>query len=78
MVKIVWLDLNSSYAHSSLALPALHAQIKEDTNIEWAVVSATINEQVGPIINKVYQNTLSYAQCVNAKTEWIFPKIHPV
>ena len=23
---LLWLDLNSSYAHSSLALPAIHAQ----------------------------------------------------
>ena len=68
MVKIVWLDLNSSYAHSSLALPALHAQIKEDTNVEWAVVSATINEQVGPIINKVYQEKPT----IIAASMWLF------
>ena len=35
-MKILWIDLNSSYAHSSLALPALHAQIADDTSIEWA------------------------------------------
>lgn len=68
MVKIVWLDLNSSYAHSSLALPALHAQIKEDTNVEWAVVSATINEQVGPIIEKVYQEKPT----IIAASMWLF------
>ena len=68
MVKIVWLDLNSSYAHSSLALPALHAQIKEDTNVEWAVVSSTINEQVGPIINKVYQEK----PAIIAASMWLF------
>ena len=33
-MKLLWLDLNSSYAHSSLALPALHAQIADDTTIE--------------------------------------------
>jgi len=27
-MKILWIDLNSSYAHASLALPAIHAQIK--------------------------------------------------
>ena len=68
MIKIVWLDLNSSYAHSSLALPALHAQIKEDTNFEWAVVSATINEQVGPIIEKVYQEKPT----IIAASTWLF------
>ena len=25
---LLWLDLNSSYAHSSLALPAIHAQVE--------------------------------------------------
>ena len=68
MIKIVWLDLNSSYAHSSLALPALHAQIKEDTSIKWAVVSATINEQVGPIIEKVYQEKPT----IVAASMWLF------
>lgn len=29
-MKILWLDLNSSYAHASLALPALHAQVMHD------------------------------------------------
>ena len=41
-MKLLWLDLNSSYAHSSLALPALHAQIADDTTVEWCMVSATI------------------------------------
>ena len=44
-MKILWIDLNSSYAHSSLALPALHAQIMTDPSIEWEIVSATINEK---------------------------------
>ena len=46
-MKILWIDLNSSYAHSSLALPALHAQIMTDPSIEWEIVSATINENAG-------------------------------
>ena len=35
-MKLLWLDLNSSYAHSSLALPALHAQIANNTDIEYS------------------------------------------
>ena len=50
-MKILWIDLNCSYAHSSLALPALHAQIAENTSIEWVIVSATINENVGSIVD---------------------------
>ena len=51
-MKILWIDLNSSYAHSSLALPALHAQIMTDPSIEWEIVSATINENVGMIVDE--------------------------
>ena len=41
---LLWLDLNSSYAHSSLALPAIHAQVEgKEGNVEWRKVSATIN-----------------------------------
>ena len=48
-MKILWIDLNSSYAHSSLALPALHAQLT-DNDIEWSIVSATINENIGATV----------------------------
>ena len=53
-MKIVWLDLNSSYAHSSLALPALQAQIADNTSIEWDIVSATINENPGMQLSLFY------------------------
>ena len=42
-MKLLWLDLNK-FVRSSLALPALHAQIANNTDIEWCTVSATINE----------------------------------
>ena len=54
-MKLLWLDLNSSYAHSSLALPALHAQIADDNAIEWDIVSATINENVGMVAGEIYR-----------------------
>ncbi len=54
-MKLLWLDLNSSYAHSSLALPALHAQIADDTTIEWCIVSATINENTGMVVSRIHQ-----------------------
>lgn len=53
MKKIVWLDLNCSYAHSSLALPALHAQMMDDERWQWQVVSATINEPVGQTVERL-------------------------
>jgi hypothetical protein len=41
-VKITWLDLNSSYSHSSLALPQLHTCcLAAGIQAEWKVVAAT-------------------------------------
>ncbi|HJD75400.1 MAG TPA: DUF4080 domain-containing protein, partial [Bacteroides reticulotermitis] len=67
-MKILWLDLNSSYAHSSLALPALHAQIMDDTTIEWDIVSTTINENTGMVVNQIYRRQPD----IIAATNWLF------
>lgn len=67
-MKILWIDLNSSYAHSSLALPALHAQIMTDTSMEWGIVSATINENVGMIVDEICRHRPD----VLAATAWLF------
>lgn len=67
-MKLLWLDLNSSYAHSSLALPALHAQIAADTSIQWEIVSATINENAGMIARDIY----NLQPDIVAATNWLF------
>ena len=67
-MKILWIDLNSSYAHSSLALPALHAQTKDDTDYEWGIVSATINENVGMVVDEICRQKPD----VLAATCWLF------
>ena len=67
-VKILWLDLNCSYAHASLALPALHAQQEETSSTEWEVVSATINENPGPIVQQLYDHRPD----IVASTAWLF------
>ena len=67
-MKILWIDLNSSYAHSSLALPALHAQIMTDPSIEWEIVSATINENAGMIVDEIYRHRPD----ILAATTWLF------
>ena len=36
-MKILWLDINSSYSHSSVALPAIHAQVDGRDEWEWCV-----------------------------------------
>lgn len=67
-MKILWIDLNSSYAHSSLALPALHAQIADNSSIEWEIVSTTINENVGMIVDEIYRHKPD----ILAATAWLF------
>ena len=67
-MKILWIDLNSSYAHSSLALPARHAQIMTDPSIEWEIVSATINENTGMIVDEIYRHRPD----ILAATTWLF------
>lgn len=67
-MKILWIDLNSSYAHSSLALPALHAQIMTDPSIEWEIVSATINENTGMIVDEIYRHRPD----ILTATTWLF------
>ncbi|MDR0892813.1 MAG: DUF4080 domain-containing protein [Mediterranea sp.] len=67
-MTLLWLDLNSSYAHSSLALPALHAQMSARPDVDWQVVSATVGETVGSIVDRVcvYHPQLIAATC------WLF------
>ena len=67
-MKILWIDLNSSYTHSSLALPALHAQIKGNTDYEWEIVSATINENLGTVVDEIYRHKPD----ILASTCWLF------
>lgn len=67
-MKLVWIDLNCSYAHSSLALPALHAQVMERTDVEWEVVRTTNNEVVGATVDAIY----ALRPDVIAATAWLF------
>ena len=66
--KILWIDLNSSYAHSSLALPALHAQVATREDVEWEIVSATVNENPGPMVSRIYRSRPD----ILAGTAWLF------
>lgn len=67
-MKILWLDLNCSYAHSSLALPALHAQIADNHSVDWDVLSTTINENAGMTVNDIYHCQPD----IIAATTWLF------
>ena len=68
-MKILWLDINSSYSHSSVALPAIHAQVSNrDGEWEWCVVRGTINDNYGALAAAVAE----YKPDVIAATFWLF------
>lgn len=71
-MKLLWIDLNCSYAHSSLAIPALHAQIMGRKDVEWQVVRATTNEAVGTTVDAIY----THKPDVVAATAWLFTHEH--
>ncbi|MFI3263297.1 MAG: DUF4080 domain-containing protein [Rikenellaceae bacterium] len=79
-IKLVWLDLNASYSHSSLALPMIEAQNaktqNDNSSIDWRVVFATLSSDVTTVVNDVVQQepTLLVA------TAWLFThdKLHQI
>lgn len=71
-MRILWLDLNCSYAHSSLALPALHAQVMHRTDTEWTVVRTTTSETVSTAVDAIYAQRPD----VIAATAWLFTHEH--
>ena len=71
-MRILWLDLNCSYAHSSLALPALHAQVMHRTDVEWTVVRTTTSEAVGTAVDAIYAQRPD----IIAATAWLFTHEH--
>ena len=67
-MKILWLDINSSYSHSSVALPAIHAQVQERAGWEWSVIRGTINDNPGSLAAEVAKEQPD----VIAATFWLF------
>ena len=67
-MKILWLDINSSYSHSSVALPAIHAQVADRTEWEWCVVRGTINDNPGTLASAVAEQKPD----IIAATFWLF------
>ncbi len=68
VMKILWLDINSSYSHSSVALPAIHAQVVGRSEWEWCVVRGTINDNPGAVAAAVAKEQPD----VIAATFWLF------
>jgi hypothetical protein len=64
---LLWLDINSSYAHSSLCLPALHAQYRAK-EWQWYAVSGTLTT---PYTHFIKEAVRLQPQVV-AATAWLF------
>ncbi len=67
-MKITWLDLNASYSHSSLALPAIHAQVASGDENIWTSIHTTINLP----INTTIERLLDEKPDVVCATAWLF------
>ena len=69
-MNITWLDINSSYSHSSLAIPALESQLDEDNRKKCHihVVSGTIKTSADTIISEVLDSLPHYILA----TGWLF------
>ena len=67
-MRILWLDINSSYSHSSVALPAIHAQVQGHKEWEWVVVRGTINDDPGTLASAVAE----FNPDIIAATFWLF------
>lgn len=65
-MKILWLDINSSYSHSSVALPAIHAQAGDI--YEWTVVRGTTGDNPTELAKAVAEQRPD----VIAATFWLF------
>ena len=52
-MRVTWLDINSSFSHASLALPAIHAAAGQSAAAEWTAVSATVKDDVGTVAARV-------------------------
>ncbi|MFI3315689.1 MAG: DUF4080 domain-containing protein [Rikenellaceae bacterium] len=66
-MNLVWLNINSSYSHSSLAMSAIDACRRYD-NYNWSQVSATINSDIFLITEQLYNANPT----VIASTLWLF------
>lgn len=69
-MNFVWLDINASWSHSSLALPALHANLSPQTALQcnMKVVRGTIKSNISDIIEQIEELCPTYIFA----TGWLF------
>ena len=69
-MRILWLDINASYSHSSLAIPALHSQLSKSIEEihSWRVVSGSINRQTTHYLTEISD----FSPDIILSTLWLF------
>ncbi len=69
-MKILWLDINSSYSHSSLAIPALDAQLSilQREEHDWKILSGSLKTGSGWFINEI----LDFNPNIILSTAWLY------
>lgn len=69
-MKILWLDINSSFSHSSLAIPALDAQLDrlQREEHEWVKISGSLNREDAWFISEI----LNFKPHLILSTLWLF------
>lgn len=69
-MNFIWLDINASWNHSSLALPALHANLQPSTarQCNMQVVRGTIKSPVAQIVEELAAKEPAYIFA----TAWLF------
>jgi len=69
-MRILWLDINASYSHSSLAIPALHAQLSKsiEERHSWRVVSGSINRDTTYYLTEISD----FSPDIILSTLWLF------
>lgn len=72
-MRLLWIDINASYSHSSLALPALHSQLTEEQSklAEWRVASGTINSDPASLLLEIAE----FNPDIILSTVWLFNHI---
>ncbi len=69
-MRFLWLDVNASYSHSSLAIPALHAQLSKELEGKhsWHIVSGSKNKDICHYISEI----INYKPDFILSTLWLF------
>ncbi len=69
-MRILWLNINSSYSHSFLSIPSLHAQLQEELlqKTEWRVITGTTAKDISYYIS----SAVEFNPHLILSTAWLF------